>query len=70
MQEQPALASAENLSAILAHVPPTLLFRLPLSVEHRDVLRAMASAETHVLPVRGAWLGENHRSPRLSDADH
>jgi len=69
MQEQSVLATAENLSVILALVPAALLFRLPPSVEHRHVLRTMASTGTHVLPVRGVWLGENYRSPRLTDGD-
>lgn len=69
MGETSALASTEHLSAILAYVPQELLFRLPPSVEHRQVLRALASASAGVLPVRGAWLQDTHRSPRLSDAD-
>ena len=69
MGETSALASTEHLSAILAYVPQELLFRLPPSVEHRQVLRALASASAGVLPVRGAWLQDTHRSPRLSEAD-
>jgi hypothetical protein len=63
------LASSENISAILADVPHPLLFPLPTSVEHRQVLRALASELTKVLPVRGIWVEDAHRHPRLSEID-
>jgi hypothetical protein len=67
---EPALLSAsEHISAILAHVPHGLLFPLPTSVEHRQVLRALASAPANTLPVRGAWIDHALRLPRLSKAD-
>ena len=44
-------------------------FRFLTSVEHRQVLRALASAPANVLPVRGEWVGDPLRLPRLSRAD-
>jgi hypothetical protein len=69
MIEPAQLSAAEYVSAILAHVPYGLLFPLPPSVEHRQVLRALASAPANILPVRGAWIGDALRLPRLSKAD-
>jgi len=63
------LSPSEYISAILTHVPLGLLFPLPTSVEHRQVLRALASAPANILPVRGAWIGDALRLPRLSKAD-
>ena len=63
------LSPSEHISTILAHVPHGLLFPLPTSVEHRQILRALASAPADILPVRGAWIGEAHRLPQLSKAD-
>ena len=45
------------------------LFPLPTSVEHRQVLRALASAPGNILPVRGVWISDDPRLPRLSKAD-
>jgi hypothetical protein len=69
MIETTPLSASEYVSAILAHVPHGLLFPLPTSVEHRQVLRALASAPANILPVRGAWIGDALRLPRLSKAD-
>lgn len=69
MIEPAPLSASEHVSAILAHVPIGLLFPLPTSVEHRQVLRALASAPANILPVRGAWIGDALRLPRLSKAD-
>lgn len=69
MEERPPLTATEILVSALEYVPSTMLFRLPPSVENRQVIRVMASANASVLPVRAAWLGESHRSPRLGDAD-
>ena len=69
MVEPAPLSSAEYVSAILAHVPHGLLFPLPTSVEHRQVLRALASAPANILPVRGAWIGDALRLPQLSKTD-
>lgn len=69
MIETQALASPEFIRSILAHVPPGALFPLPASVENRQVLRALASASTKILPVRSEWLDENRRPAQLSDAD-
>jgi hypothetical protein len=69
MIEPAPLSSSEYVSAILAHVPHGLLFPLPTSVEHRQVLRALASAPANTLPVRGAWIGDAFRLPRLSKSD-
>ena len=67
MIENTALGASEQLSAILAHVPPGLIFPLPTSIELRQILRALASAHSDVLPVRSAWLKEELLHPRLSD---
>jgi hypothetical protein len=69
MIESAPLSASEHLAAILNHVPHGLLFPLPPSVEHRQVLRALASAPASVLPVRSAWLSDALRLPRLSNAD-
>jgi hypothetical protein len=69
MIELPPLSSSDHISAILARVPQGLLFALPTSVEHREVLRALASAPANVLTVRAAWMGESPRHPQLSKID-
>ena len=69
MAETASLASSEHLTAILSNAPRGLLFPLPVSVEHRQVLRALAVAPTSVLPVRAAWLGDTPHCPQLSNAD-
>ena len=69
MLETLTLAPAEHIKTILAYVTPGLLFALPASVEHRELLRAFASARSGVLPVRREWLGDPLRCPRLSSAD-
>lgn len=69
MTESPALAPSEFIKSTLAHVPHDALFRLPPSVENRQVLRALASALANVLPVRSEWLEDGRRSPQLSDGD-
>lgn len=69
MIEPAPLSPAEIVSAILFHVPHGLIFPLPTSVEHRQVLRALASAPANILPVRGAWVGDAFHHPRLSRAD-
>src|SRR5262249_811424 len=53
----------------LAYVPQGLLFPLPMTVDHRQVLGALASARATVLPVRRTWIGDGLRHPRLSDSD-
>lgn len=69
MAETQALAPSELVKSALAHVPHGALFPLPPSVENRQVLRALASAPTNILPVRGEWLDDGRRPPRLSDED-
>lgn len=69
MKETQALASPELIKSILAHVPSGTLFPLPSSVENRQVLRALASAPTNVLPLRSEWLDESRRPPQLSNED-
>lgn len=69
MTESPALAPSEFIKSALTHVPHDALFRLPPSAENRQVLRALASALSNVLPVRSEWLDDGRRSPRLSDGD-
>jgi hypothetical protein len=69
MTEAPALAPAEFMRSILAHVPPGPLLPLPASVENRQVLHALASASANILPVRGEWLDVSRRPVRPSNAD-
>ncbi len=64
-----ALAPSELIKLVLAHVPDGALFPLPPSVENRQVLRALVSAPANILPVRGEWLDDGRRPPRLSDND-
>ena len=58
LRDEPSLAPSEHITGVLAHVPPELLLRLPQTVEHREVLRVLASANAAVLPVRAAWTAE------------
>ena len=69
ISEVAPLAPSESVSRILAYIPSALLFPLPPSVEHRQVLRDLASVRTDVLPVRSAWAGDEVRRPTLSDND-
>ncbi|GIL01093.1 MAG: hypothetical protein BroJett030_09920 [Alphaproteobacteria bacterium] len=69
MTETQPLASSELAKSILARVPPGALFPLPTSVENRQVLRALASASTDILPVRSEWLDDGRRPPQLSNSD-
>ncbi len=69
MKDTPTLASSELIKSILACVPPAALFPLPTSVENRQVLRALASASTDILPVRNAWLDEGRRPSQFSNSD-
>jgi hypothetical protein len=69
MAETQALAPSELVKSTLAHVPHGALFPLPPSVENRQVLRALASAPANILPVRGEWLDDVRRPPRLSSED-
>jgi hypothetical protein len=68
MTETQALAGAELVKSILAHVPPGALFPLPASVENRQVLRALAGTLTNILPVRREWLDESRHDLPLSNA--
>ncbi len=69
MAETQALAPSELIKSALTHVPHGALFRLPPSVENRQVLRALVSAPANILPVRGEWLDDGRHPPRLSDED-
>ncbi|MGO7643807.1 sacsin N-terminal ATP-binding-like domain-containing protein [Rhizobium ruizarguesonis] len=69
MAETQALAPSELVKSALAYVPHGALFPLPASVENRQVLRALASVPAIILPVRGEWLDDGRRPPRLSDED-
>ena len=61
-------ARLEHVERILAHVPRTALFRLPTSVEHRQVLRALADCDAalEILPVRGVWRLDATSKPEVS----
>lgn len=67
LRDTAPLASSE-LERILKHVPPTALFRLPTSVEHRQVLRALANCDAalKLLPVRGVWHPDATSTPEIS----
>lgn len=69
MTQTMALAPSELVKSALAHVPEGLLFPLPTSVENRQVLRALASVSTSVLPVRGEWLDDNRGPAQLANSD-
>lgn len=69
LQDTAPLAPSEHVVRILAHVPRTALFRLPTSVEHRQVFRALANCDAAVLPVSGSWVSENARPLRRSDLE-
>ena len=58
-----ALAPADKIAHVLRHAPPNVFFPLPTQVEEREVLRALASADAAVLPVRGAWLPDAEPRP-------
>ena len=58
MGQSAQMARSQHLAEILAWVPDQLLFPLPASVEHRQILKALAAARASVLPVRAAWLGD------------
>ena len=69
MKDTPALASFALMKSIIAFVPPAALFPLPTSVENRQVLRALASAPSDILPVRSEWLDDGRRPPQVSSSD-
>lgn len=71
LQGTAPLAPSEHVARILAHVPVTALFRLPTSVEHRHVLRAMAycDAAREILPVRGVWVADAAQPSTISSQD-
>ena len=56
MLDKSPLAPANSISSILTHIPPNFLFPLPASVQNRQVLRALASVDTSILPVRKEWM--------------
>jgi hypothetical protein len=68
MVETAALAASDHVSTVLKHVPHGLLFSLPTTIEHRQLLRALASAAAAILPVRGEWMSGASSVP-LSKAD-
>ena len=59
----PPLASADSIADILRQAPSNVFFPLPKQVEEREVLRALASADADVLPVRGTWLPDAEPRP-------
>ena len=63
LKSPPPLASADGIADVLRQAPPNLFFPLPRQVEEREVLRALASADAAVLPVRGAWLPDVEPRP-------
>jgi hypothetical protein len=69
MVETATLAPAESIRLVFADIGYGLLLPLPASVEHRQVLRALADAPSEILPVRAEWVGGDVPSPRLSRSD-
>ena len=63
MLETTPLAPSSYLSHILGYVPRDLVFALPRSVELRGVLRALASSNAGILPVRYELLDAGGQSP-------
>ena len=68
LRDTAPLASSEHVERILKQVPRTELFRLPTSVEHRQVLRALADCDAalEILPVRGAWRPDATSTHKIS----
>ena len=68
LQGTARLAPLEHITRILSHVPGTALFRLPASVEHRQVLRTLAGCDSarKMLPVRGTWITNAARPTTVS----
>lgn len=68
LQGAAPLAHSEHVARILAHVPRTALFRLPTSVEHRQVLRALADCDAarEMLPVRAVWISDATQPATIS----
>ena len=68
--ENAPLAPSERIRDILRFgAPDARLVALPQPVEHRQVLRTLASAQTEVLPIRRAWQPEGQSPPRISTTD-
>ena len=57
------LAPSSNLKSILTDVPRDRLFALPVSVQRRAILRALASSNAEMLPVRSELLDEEDPVP-------
>ena len=57
------LAPSSHLKSILTDVPRDRLFALPVSVQHRSILRALALSNAEMLPVRSELLGEENPAP-------
>ena len=66
--ERHPLAQSEVLSRILSKIPQGSLVPLPKSVERRQVLRVLASAQAGVLPIRSEWCSHAAALP-LSETD-
>jgi hypothetical protein len=69
MLDTSSFAPTEFIRSILVHVPYGLLFPLPVSVENRQVFRALASVSTEVLPVRSEWLDDLRCPAHFSKTD-
>lgn len=63
------LAPADQIKSILSYVPSGLLLPLPAAVEHRQVLRSLAEAETNALPVRATWTDDPGPHIQLPSSD-
>lgn len=57
------LAPSSNLKSILTDVPRDRLFALPVAVQRRAILRALASSNAEMLPVRSELLDEEDPVP-------
>ncbi len=61
------LASSETIRAVLGHVPPLLIFALPMAVEQRALLRALAEVDADILAVRSEHVDQERQNPGLND---
>lgn len=64
------LAHSEQIRSILSRAPHRLFLPLPKSVEHRQLLQALAAAAATVLPVRRDWLPDGGPDGLLHRSDH
>ena len=70
LSDHAPLAPSERIRNILQPCASDApLVALPPSVEHRQLLRALAAAKTEVLPIRQEWQPESQSPPSISTTD-